>query len=176
MRIPSRPHLKQVEIKQLAHDPIRLNKRQRAIVEQAVRDVCHHRKYRLRAINVRSNHAHTVASALSDPEPILEAFKSYSTRALRETGILDRSIKPWTRHGSTIYLRKERDVEKAVEYVLLGQDHEFHLIELEPSLTVGLVSRGRSCAIGPMVSPLPRLIRQLSRNETDTRTQPALFP
>ncbi len=30
-------------------------------------------------------------------------------------------IKPWARHGSTIYLWKERDVEKAVEYVLLGQ-------------------------------------------------------
>jgi REP element-mobilizing transposase RayT len=127
MRIPPRPRLKQAEIKQLVHDPVRLNKRQRAIVEQAVRDVCRHRKYRLRAIDVRSNHAHTVASALSDPEPILEAFKSYSTRALRETGILDKSIKPWARHGSTIYLWKERDVEKAVEYVLLGQDHEFSL-------------------------------------------------
>ena len=125
LRIPPRPRLKQAEIKQLVHDPVRLNKRQRAIVDQAVRDVCHHRKYRLRAINVRSNHAHTVVSALSDPEPILKAFKSYSTRALRETGLLDKSVKPWARHGSTIYLWKERDVEKGVEYVLLGQDHEF---------------------------------------------------
>ncbi len=64
---------------------------------------------------------------MSDPEPILEAFKSYSTRALRETGLLDKRIKPWARHGSTIYLWKERDVEKAVEYVLLGQDNEFSL-------------------------------------------------
>jgi REP element-mobilizing transposase RayT len=127
LRIPPRPGLKQAEIKQLAHAPVRFNKRQREIVEQAVRDVCHHRKYRLRAINVRSNHGHAVASALGDPEPILEAFKSYSTRALRETGLLDKSIKPCARHGSTIYLWKERDVEKAVEYVLLGQDHEFSL-------------------------------------------------
>jgi REP element-mobilizing transposase RayT len=127
LRIPPRPRLKQAEIKQLVHDPVRLKKRQRAIVEQAVRDVCHHRKYQLRAINARSNHAHTVVSALSDPEPILEAFKSYSTRALRETSLLDKSVKPWARHGSTIYLWKERDIEKAVEYVLLGQDHEFSL-------------------------------------------------
>ena len=70
---------------------------------------------------------HTVVSALSDPEPILDAFKSYSTRALRETALLGKSIKPWARHGSTIYLWKERDVEKAVEYVLLGQDREFSL-------------------------------------------------
>jgi REP element-mobilizing transposase RayT len=106
---------------------LRLNKKQRAVVEQAVREVCRHRGYRLRAINVRTNHAHSVASALSDPEPILDAFKSYSTRALRKADLLGASVKPWARHGSTIYLWKERDVEKAVEYVLLGQDHEFAL-------------------------------------------------
>lgn len=66
---------------------------------------------------------HTVVSAVCEPEPILDAFKSYSTRALRRSG-LDISVKPWARHGSTIYLWKERDVEKAVEYVLLGQDGE----------------------------------------------------
>lgn len=114
-------------MKQLAHRPLRLKKRHRATVEQAVREVCRHRKYRLRAINVRSNHAHTVVSALSVPEPILDAFKSYSTRALRESGLLEKNIKPWARHGSTIYLWKENDVEKAVEYVLLGQDHEFSI-------------------------------------------------
>jgi hypothetical protein len=48
----------------------------------------------------------------------------YSTRALRRTGLMNVSVKPWARHGSTIYLWKERDVEKAVEYVLLGQDGE----------------------------------------------------
>jgi hypothetical protein len=37
------------------------------------------------------------------------------------------TIKPWARHGSTIYLWKEGDVEKAVEYVLLGQDRGFSL-------------------------------------------------
>jgi REP element-mobilizing transposase RayT len=127
LRIPPRPRLKQAEVKQLAHRPVRLNKNQRATVERAVREVCLHRKYGLRVINVRSNHAHAVVSALSDPEPILDAFKSYSTRALRETALLGKNIRPWARHGSTIYLWKERDVEKAVEYVLLGQDREFSL-------------------------------------------------
>jgi len=106
---------------------MRLNKRQRTIVEQAVREVCKHRRYETRAINVRTNHAHSVVSGLSYPEPILAAFKSYSTRALRAAGLLSDTVKPWARHGSTIYLWKERAVEKAVEYVLLGQDHEFSL-------------------------------------------------
>jgi REP element-mobilizing transposase RayT len=127
VRLPPRPGLEQAEIKQLANRPVRLNKRQRIAVVRAVRDVCIHRKYRLRAINIRSNHAHTVVSALTCPESILGAFKSFSTRALRQNGLLDVSIKPWARHGSTIYLWKERDVEKAVEYVLLGQDHQFSL-------------------------------------------------
>ena len=127
LRIPPRPGLKRAESQQLKHRAVRLNRRQRLMVEQAVREVCLHRSYRLRAINVRTNHVHSVVSALSDPEPILDAFKSYSTRALREAGLLSASVKPWARHGSTIYLWKERDVEKAVEYVLVGQDHGFSL-------------------------------------------------
>jgi REP element-mobilizing transposase RayT len=125
--IPARPVLESAERQQLKHGHIKLNSKQRTIVEQAVRDVCKHRRYRMRAINVRTNHAHSVVSALSYPEPILDAFKSYSTRALRAAGLLSAKVKPWARHGSTIYLWKEREVEKAVEYVLLGQDHEFSL-------------------------------------------------
>jgi REP element-mobilizing transposase RayT len=126
-RIPPRPRLESAEQQQLKHAPNKLNRKQRTIVEQAVRDVCTHRGYRIRAINIRTNHAHSVVSAPSHPEPILDAFKSYSTRAMREAGLLSATVKPWARHGSTIYLWKERDVEKAVEYVLLGQDHEFSL-------------------------------------------------
>jgi hypothetical protein len=44
---------------------------------------------------------------------------------LRKAGVLDKEIKPWARHGSTIYLWKEEDVARAVAYVILGQDHPF---------------------------------------------------
>ena len=115
LRVPLKPALERAERQQLKHAPVKLNKRLRAIVEQAVRDVCKHRRYRMHAINVRTNHAHAVVSALSYPEPILGAFKSYSTRALRESGLLRANVKPWSRHGSTVYLWKEREVEKAVE-------------------------------------------------------------
>ena len=120
-RIPIRLGLRKAETTQLKHPPVALNPKQRAIVEKAVREVCLHRKYRLRAINVRTNHVHTVVSALREPEPILDAFKSYATRALRQAGLMSARVKPWARHGSTIYLWKERDVDKTVEYVLLGQ-------------------------------------------------------
>ncbi len=123
-RISPRLGLKKAETVQLKHVPLILNAKQREVVEKAVREVCVHRKYFLRAINVRTNHAHSVVSATREPEPILDAFKSYSTRALRTARLLSAHIKSWARHGSTIYLWKERDVAKAVEYVLLGQGDE----------------------------------------------------
>jgi len=123
-RIEPRPRLEEAEAKQLKHPPVTLNARQRRVVEGAVREVCLHRKYLLRGINVRTNHVHTVVTAMRDPEPMLDTFKSYSTRALRRAGLLSRQVTPWARHGSTIYLWKERDVEKAMEYVMLGQGDE----------------------------------------------------
>ena len=43
-------------------------------------------------------------------------------------GLISRTTKPWVRHGSTRYLGKERQVEKAIDYVLYGQgDDPFDL-------------------------------------------------
>src|SRR5438128_48808 len=92
--------------------------------QQLVREVCDKRHYILRAINVRTNHVHTVVTAAREPEAILEAFKAYSTRALRRARLLPSGVRPWARHGSTPYLWKERHVAKAIEYVLLGQGDE----------------------------------------------------
>ena len=127
--VAPKPGLKEAESTNLKHPSVTLNAKQRKVVEKAVREVCLHRKYHLRAINVRTNHAHAVVSASCDPEPILDTFKSYATRAMRRAGLLSIIIKPWARHGSTIYLWKERDVEKAVEYVLLGQGDELPRFE-----------------------------------------------
>ena len=124
-RIEPRPGLEDAEVKQRKHPPVTLNARQRSTVEDAVRQVCLYRKYLLNAINVRSNHVHTVVSAMSKPEPILNSFKSYATRALRDACLLGSNLKPWARHGSTVYLWKEEDVAKALAYVLLGQDKPF---------------------------------------------------
>ena len=123
-RIEPRPRLQQAEARQLKHSPVILNARQRHIVEDAIRDVCLHRTYLLRAVHVRTNHVHTIVSAMVKPEPILNGFKSYSTRALRRAGLLNNDIQPWARHGSTIYLWKERDVATGMAYVLLEQGGE----------------------------------------------------
>jgi REP element-mobilizing transposase RayT len=125
---PNQP-LQRSDMKQLAHPPIMLDARKRLIVEQAVKEVCDYRRYILRAINVRTNHAHVVVTVMREPEALLEAFKSYSTRALRRANVISPTMKPWIRHGSTIYLWKERDVAKAVEYVMLSQGDELFRLD-----------------------------------------------
>ena len=125
---PNQP-LQRSDMTQLKHAPVTLNARKRLIVEQAVRNVCAYRRYILQAINVRTNHIHIVVTAAREPEALLEAFKCYSTRALRNAGVISATMKPWVRHGSTIYLWKERDVAKAIEYVMLSQGEELFRLD-----------------------------------------------
>lgn len=120
-RLAPNPRLRRAELKQLQYPPTRLDRRQRPVVEEAIREVCTHRGYWLRAINVRTNHVHTVVTAPMKPEPILQAFQAYATRKLRRSGLLAKDVKPWSQHGSTPYLWKERHVERAIDYVLNGQ-------------------------------------------------------
>jgi REP element-mobilizing transposase RayT len=116
--------LQKAERKLLKHPPVTLDGYQRPVVENAIREVCEHRGYKLLAINVRTNHVHTVVSAQVEPEPIPLAFQAYATRKLREAGLMPRDVTPWSRHGSTPYLWKERHVERAIDYVLNGQGDE----------------------------------------------------
>lgn len=123
-KLPPNPKLVKAERKLLKHRPIKLNAQRRSVVENAIREVCRFRNYLLLAFNIRSNHVHSVVSAAVKPEPILQAFQAYATRALRKKGLLPPDVRPWSRHGSTPYLWKERDVDRAIEYVLYGQGDE----------------------------------------------------
>jgi REP element-mobilizing transposase RayT len=83
----------------------------RVVVESAIREVCEYRNYGLLAVNARTNHVHSVVTAACKPEHMMDTFKAYATRRLREAGLLDPHIKPWARHGSTPYLWTEEAVE-----------------------------------------------------------------
>jgi REP element-mobilizing transposase RayT len=128
-KIAPNPSLQKSDKEQLKHPPVILNAKQREIVEKAIREVCDHRPYVLRAIHVRTNHVHTVVTAMQDPEPVLDAFKAYATRALRRGKLIPVKVKPWARHGSTVYLWKERDVAKAIEYAMLSQDNDLFRLD-----------------------------------------------
>ncbi|NOT47517.1 MAG: hypothetical protein HOP17_07175 [Acidobacteria bacterium] len=99
-----------------------LNSDQRRCVEAAITEVCEFRNYLLRAVNVRTNHAHVVASAGVKPEKIVNDFKVYATRRLRKEGMCDGEQKIWSRGASTRYLWKPRHVEAAIDYVKYCQE------------------------------------------------------
>jgi hypothetical protein len=69
----------------MKHAAITLADPHRAVVDQAIRDHCIIRGWDLRAVNIRTNHAHTVvACGEVEPEPVMEQFKAWATRRLRE--------------------------------------------------------------------------------------------
>jgi len=115
------PKLEVLMRRNMKHEAVILNERQRAIVKDAINEVCDHRRYDLKAINVRTNHAHPVLTAQSKPEPIVDAFKSYSTRKLRQNGLLPGNVRPRARGRSRRYLWKPKHVSRAIDYVLYGQ-------------------------------------------------------
>ncbi|HMJ25893.1 MAG TPA: transposase [Pyrinomonadaceae bacterium] len=122
--MPANAKVAEDETLALKHPAIILNKAQRVVVENAIREVCEHRNYDLLAVNARTNHVHSVVSASCKPEHVMDTFKAYATRRLHEAGLLEPNIKPWARHGSTPYLWTEEAVEKAIDYVLNGQGEE----------------------------------------------------
>lgn len=106
------------------HSPIRLDARMRSAVATAIDEVCNFRKYRLIALQVRTNHGHCVVSANAKPEFVMNSFKSYATRKLVSSGLVAAKTKVWSRHGSTRYLWTEEQIAAAAEYVVNGQGDE----------------------------------------------------
>jgi len=105
----------------LAQPPVKLDVRQRALVEQAVRETCEIRKWSFWGINVRTNHVHTVVTANCKPERVLSAFKANATRKMREAECWHRDRSPWAYRGSRRYLWTEKELLDAIAYVLYDQ-------------------------------------------------------
>jgi len=99
-----------------------LDVEQRKCVDAAIKDVCEFRNYLLRALNLRTNHAHAVVSANLKPEIIVNDFKVYATRRLRSERLIDSEEKVWSRGASTRYLWKPKHVNGAVDYVKYCQE------------------------------------------------------
>lgn len=119
------PYLVAAEIKQQKSEPFLLDNDGRRVVESSIKEVCMYREFTLHALNVRTNHVHAVVTKAGKPEKIIEAFKSYSTRALRVKNLVTAEVKIWARHGRTKYLWNDRNVGLAIEYVLYSQGDVF---------------------------------------------------
>jgi REP element-mobilizing transposase RayT len=120
--LPVDPGIARNAQRRMSQSATSLDPAQRVCVENAVRDVCEHRLWRLLAANARSNHVHAVVSGAETPERIMNTLKSWSTRALRSALLVPAETVLWSRHGSTVYLWDEGQVDNACAYVLHGQD------------------------------------------------------
>lgn len=110
-----------------------LGRRERLLVHHAIEEVAVFREYNIRALNVRTNHAHTVVSKAVRPEKIVNDFKAYATRRLRQEYCFSATAKIWTRGASTRYLWKPLHVAAAVDYVLYSQgDVPFEMVTEAP--------------------------------------------
>jgi len=95
-RLPPERTWLTINTRRLKGDVVLLNAAQRNCVEAGVRETCRIRKWDLLAVNVRTNHVHTVVSiGIKKPELALNAFKANSTRKMRESGSWSSKLSPW---------------------------------------------------------------------------------
>ena len=98
--------------------PYTLDEAARNVVLAAIRQHAEFRGWSLLAVHVRSNHVHVVVAGEATPERMMTEFKAYASRALNA---LDSVSHRWTRHGSTLWLKAEDSICRAVEYVVEEQ-------------------------------------------------------
>ena len=112
----------EINNKKLKSEPVILDASQRTCVEYAIRECCLTRGWSLYAINVRTNHVHTVvANSFKSAGAALGAFKANATREMRQKGVWKFDQSPWVDKGSKRKLWNEDHIAGAVEYVLYGQ-------------------------------------------------------
>jgi REP element-mobilizing transposase RayT len=83
----------------LAQPPVQLGTLRRRTIKSAIKETCEIRGWHLWAVNIRSNHVHTVVTAPCDPERVLIALKANATRQMREAGYWRSERSPWSQRG-----------------------------------------------------------------------------
>jgi REP element-mobilizing transposase RayT len=111
----------QYQAARLKSPPFLLNAACRKLIESAIQEVCSFRGWSLIAISVRTNHVHAVVSGEAPSSRMLNDFKAYSTRRMREHGEWTFDHSPWVDKGSRRNLWTETHIGCARNYVLNGQ-------------------------------------------------------
>jgi REP element-mobilizing transposase RayT len=119
--LPANEKWRNYNQRQLKAEPSILKAKHRKSVEAAIRETCKIRNWLLLALNVRTNHVHSVVSANRRASLVLNAFKANATRQLREDRLWPHSFSPWADKGSKKKLWNEHSVAKAIDYVMNGQ-------------------------------------------------------
>ena len=108
----------------LKSPPFLLDAAARTLVGKTICEVSNFRGWRLLAINVRTNHVHVVVSGVENAAKMLNDFKAYSTRQLREMGSWKFEHSPWVEKGSRRNLWTDAHIGAACDYVMYGQGED----------------------------------------------------
>ena len=98
----------------LSDKPFVIEDGHRATIAQSIKELCAFRGWELLAGKVRAKEVQVVVRHAVTPERMMTDMKARATRALREAGLIGPDRRVWARHGSTLYLFQEADVERAV--------------------------------------------------------------
>jgi REP element-mobilizing transposase RayT len=113
----------------MRQEPYILDGAQRRVVLNTIKEVAAHRRWKLWAVHVRSNHVHLVITAACKPEKVMADLKAWCSRRLREACNETSDRDRWTQHGSTRYLNDEPSFPAAVKYVLDEQGEPMELYD-----------------------------------------------
>jgi REP element-mobilizing transposase RayT len=125
------PERVKAERESMLECPYVLDGEARTVVLAAIREHCAVRGWNLLAAHVRSNHVHAIVEAEVAPERIMNALKSYASRALNRLGNDGSDRKRWARHGSTHWLWTDEDTRSALQYVIDEQGEPMALFVAE---------------------------------------------
>ncbi|MEM7811288.1 MAG: transposase [Planctomycetota bacterium] len=102
--------------RKMAESRVTLNLEQRRTVAGSMRGHAEFRSWELFALNVRTNHVHVVVGfAGTKPSVVIQQFKSYATRSLREQS--PERTRWWTKGGSKRFINDEEHLAAAIRYV-----------------------------------------------------------
>jgi hypothetical protein len=102
----------------MVQPPYVMGPAEREIVCQAIVELAKERGWNLLAAHVRSNHVHVVISVDRDPGRLMSDLKGRASRDLSQAGFGNADRRRWTRHGSTLHLFREEEVEAKICYTL----------------------------------------------------------
>lgn len=146
----------------LVHPPVVLSPAARQAVDRVMREHCVRRGWTLKALAVRSNHVHAVLLSrvgrreppvVVAPETIVKQLKEWGTRTLRRQRFIGPRVRPWTDHGSTIYLYEPGSLEAAIEYVNTQDEHAPPPGREDWDVKLGLRPRATAATDNPSQSP-----------------------
>ena len=118
------PARRERERRRLRQPPVSLDATAASVADRAIREAAERRGWLVFALNVRTNHVHSVGAAACRPEEILRTFKAWASAALHARGVVPAGSAVWARHGSTRYLWSQAAVDAACAYVFEGQGED----------------------------------------------------